>query len=433
MLYKQVTENCFQSSVGPDGLSPDAFARCLTRASDALDRLRTWAREDELPLLRLPFQRDELPAMGELANTLRDTYSHVVVLGTGGSSLGAQALVALAHPAVRERLIFCDNLDGRSFAMLMERLDMARTCFIVVSKSGGTAETLAQTLVALGAVRGAMGDDGLKVRFLVITEPADNPLRRLAARWSLSVMDHDPAIGGRFSVFSIVGILPGLIAGVDAAALRGGAAHVLEATLAAEEPGAAPAAVGACLAVAAMQQGLGASVVMPYCDGLGPFAMWYRQLWAESLGKNGSGSTPVPALGPVDQHSQLQLYLDGPADKLFTLILRDDAGTGPAIPTDLAAGDPALAYLEGRTIGDLVAAEGRATAETLIRRGRPLREFHIRRLDEATLGALMMHFMLETVIAAHLLDVDPFDQPAVEEGKILTRQYLSETAVDEGT
>ena len=163
---------------------------------------------------------------------------------------------------------------------------------------------------------------------------------------------------------------------------------------------------------------------MAYADRLERFTRWYVQLWAESLGKDGKGTTPIGALGPVDQHSQLQLYIAGPRDKLFTIVTVASAGRGPRMAADLArlAGEPEFA---GKTIGDLVAAEGRATAETLARNGCPVRTIHLERLDEAALGELLMHFMLETIIAAHLLGVDPFDQPAVEEGKVLAKRYLT--------
>ncbi len=167
-----------------------------------------------------------------------------------------------------------------------------------------------------------------------------------------------------------------------------------------------------------------ANVMMPYADRLARFAAWYVQLWGESLGKDGKGTTPVAALGPVDQHSQLQLYLGGTPQHFVTVIRTACEGTGPRIAADLAelAG---AAYLAGRTAGDLVAAQQRAIPEALIEAGRPVRSIDLERLDEATLGALMMHFMLETILAAHLLGVDPFDQPAVESGKVLTRRYLA--------
>jgi glucose-6-phosphate isomerase len=166
------------------------------------------------------------------------------------------------------------------------------------------------------------------------------------------------------------------------------------------------------------------AVMMAYADRLERFTRWYVQLWAESLGKDGKGTTPLAALGPVDQHSQLQLFIAGPPDKLFTIITVAPAGRGPRIDADLAklAGEPGFA---GKTIGDLVAAQGRATAETLTRNGCPVRTIALDELDEAHMGELLMHFMLETIIAAHLFGVDPFDQPAVEQGKLLAKQYLA--------
>ena len=164
--------------------------------------------------------------------------------------------------------------------------------------------------------------------------------------------------------------------------------------------------------------------MMAYADRLEKFTKWYVQLWAESLGKDGKGTTPIAALGPVDQHSQLQLYIAGPRDKLFTIVTVGASGLGPRIDMELAkrAHEPGLG---GKTIGDLIAAQGRATAETLAKNGCPVRTIYIDTLDEAALGELLMHFMLETIIAAHLLNVDPYDQPAVEEGKVLAKKYLA--------
>jgi glucose-6-phosphate isomerase len=242
----------------------------------------------------------------------------------------------------------------------------------------------------------------------------------------MRVLDHDTRIGGRYTVLSNVALLPALIAGLDAAALRDGADQTLEATLGGAAPRDAPPALGAALAVGlAERRGIGITVLMPYVDRLAAFGLWFRQLWAESLGKDGKGTTPIRAVGAVDQHSQLQLYLGGPADKMFTLVMLDIAGQGEVIAPDLA-GDREVAYLAGRRLGDLLDAEQRATAATLVARGRPTRSFTLARLDEASLGALLMHFMLETIIAADLFGVNAFDQPAVEDGKVLARRYLSE-------
>ena len=236
-------------------------------------------------------------------------------------------------------------------------------------------------------------------------------------------MDHDPGVGGRFSVLTNVGLLPAAVCGLDIGAIRAGAADALAPVLASKPPAEVPAAVGAALAVA-LAASKPIAVMMAYADRLERFTRWYVQLWAESLGKDGKGTTPIGALGPVDQHSQLQLYIAGPRDKLFTVVTASPAGRGPRMAADLAklAGEPDFA---GKTIGDLVAAQGRATAETLAKNGCPVRTIHLAALDERHLGELLMHFMLETIIAARLLGVDPFDQPAVEEGKVLAKKYLA--------
>jgi glucose-6-phosphate isomerase len=239
------------------------------------------------------------------------------------------------------------------------------------------------------------------------------------------LLDHDPHVGGRFSVLTNVGLVPAVVAGLDVAAVRAGAAAALAPVLAGKAPADVPACVGAALAVTlAERNGKTISVLMAYADRLERFARWYVQLWAESLGKDGKGTTPIGALGPVDQHSQLQLYIAGPRDKLFTIVTASPAGRGPHMSADLSklSGEPDFS---GKTIGDLVAAQGRATAETLARNGCPVRTIHLERVDERHLGELLMHFMLETIIAAHLLGVDPFDQPAVEEGKMLAKKYLA--------
>jgi len=417
------------------GLAADTLAAALERAEAALETLRARHDDGGLPLLRLAEKRDDLPAIDEAARRLSDGASDVVLLGTGGSSLGGQTLAQLAGYAVPgvgalrgpPRVHFIDNLDALSFQFMLAGLPLASTRFVAISKSGGTAETLMQTIAALSAVKKA----GLEPRraFLGISEPAKagkrNGLRDLLSRHEVAMLDHDPGVGGRFSALTNVGLLPAAVLGLDIAAIRNGAAAALAPVLAKKKAADVPAALGAALAVAlAESKGKTISAVMAYCDRLERFTHWYVQLWAESLGKNGKGTTPVGALGPVDQHSQLQLYLGGPRDKLFTVVSVDSRGLGPRIDKELAAlaGEPGLG---GKTIGDLAAAEARATVETLAKNGCPVRTIQLAKLDEESLGELLMHFMLETIIAAHLIGVDAFDQPAVEEGKALAKKYLS--------
>jgi glucose-6-phosphate isomerase len=431
MPYHQDIAGCLAETVGSRGVTAGELDRDLARAKPALARLAQLRDDGSLPLLRLPARTDDLAALAPLVEEFRSRFAHVVVLGIGGSSLGGQTLLALADQGFgprrgAPRVHFMENIDPASFAALFAALDPGRTGIIVISKSGSTAEPLAQLLVSLDWLRRGLGTADIGDRVVAITEPKDNVLRRLARRHNMRVLDHDPEIGGRYAVLSNVGMLPALIAGLDAAALRQGAAAVLEATLGAPAPREAPPALGAALSVAlAERRGIRQSVLMPYVDRLASFGLWFRQLCAESLGKDGKGTTPIRAMGAVDQHSQLQLYLAGPPDKMFTLVVLDVAGEGERMAPDLAD-DRELAYLAGKTMGDLLAAEQRATAASLIGNGRPTRLFQLKRLDEQSLGALLMHFMLETMIAADLLGVDAFDQPAVEEGKVLARQYLAE-------
>jgi glucose-6-phosphate isomerase len=416
-----------------DHARPQNFAEMLGRTGTALDALRARHADGKLPLLHLPEKRDDIAGILGYATLLRDGSSDVVFLGTGGSSLGGQTLAQLsgyAVPgvgAVRDppRIHFMDNLDPDSYGTLLQRLPLKTSRFVAVSKSGGTGETLMQTIAALDAVKAAKLEP--QAHFLGISEPARagkaNGLRDLLAAHQVPMMDHDPGVGGRFSVLTNVGLLPAAVCGLDIGAIRQGAADALAPVLTREPPAEVPAAVGAALA-AALAPDKTISVMMAYADRLERFTKWYVQLWAESLGKDGKGTTPIGALGPVDQHSQLQLYIAGPRDKLFTVITTAPAGRGPRMNAELSklGGEPGFS---GKTIGDLVAAQGRATAETLAKNGCPVRTVHLPRLDERHLGELLMHFMLETIVAAHLLGVDPFDQPAVEEGKVLAKKYLA--------
>ncbi len=427
MPYKQITDTIFADCIGPGGLERPDFAPLREAARTAVAELQGEIAAGKHPCLSIANETADLASLSDRAEVLSGHCGRLLVIGTGGSSLGAQAAVALGRADAG--LVFLDGLDARRLAELIGSPDFARTGLLIVSKSGATPEVMAQALVLLPALREAVGPDALRQRVCLIVEPGDSALRRLGAHWELDVLDHDPAIGGRFSVLSLVGMFPALLAGVDAHALRGGANSTLDNFLQAS-PDLSPAAQGAALMAALNTScGVSTSVLMPYDDRLSAFAQWYRQLWAESLGKDGRGMTPVAARGPRDQHSQLQLWLDGPADKVFSLIVVESAEPGPRIDLE-AIGEAALddvAYLDGKTIGDVSAAMGRATADTLARRGRPVRVFQIGTLDAATLGGLFMHFMLETILAGRLLGVDPFGQPAVEEGKDLARRILRES------
>ena len=436
MALHHSIDGALEKNVGPHGVADKALGAALERAEAALDWLRARHADGGLPLLRLPEAHDDLPSIRNAGRRLADNATDIVILGTGGSSLGGQTLAQLAGHAVPgigalrppPRLHFMDNLDADTFGALLARLPHQTTRFVAISKSGGTAETLMQTIAALTAVKGQGLETRIPDLFFGLTELAKpgkrNGLRELLAAHRVPILDHHTGVGGRFSALTNVGLLPAAMLDLDIAAVRAGASLALAPVLTKNKAAEVPAALGGALAVAlAESKGKSISVLMAYADRLERFTHWYVQLWAESLGKDGKGTTPIAALGPVDQHSQVQLFIAGPRDKLFTVVTADAAGRGPRIDAGLArlAGEPDFG---GKTIGDLAAAEGRATAETLAKNGCPVRRIHLPRLDEESLGELLMHFMLETIIAAHLLGVDAFDQPAVEEGKVLAKKYL---------
>jgi glucose-6-phosphate isomerase len=437
MPLSQSVEGCLESAIGPLGLpSLDKNLRAL---EPRLASLRKAHADGTLPLLRVPEWRDDIEAARAALKTLSHGARTLVFFGTGGSSLGGQTLAQLGGWGIpgddkhgseeRPRTRFYDNLDPRTLELSLAGLDLKSARFVVISKSGGTPETLVQISAAVEAVRQAGLASRIPEMFLAVTEPAAkgkaNGLRALAEHFSIPVLDHDPNIGGRFSGLTTVGLLPALARGLDVVALRGGGQSVIDALLDAKNASAFAPAMGAAVAIGlAKERGVRANVMLPYSDRLSRFAAWYVQLWGESLGKGGEGTTPVAALGPVDQHSQLQLYLDGAPQHFITVLRTKCEGRGPQVPTDLARLASAD-YLAGRTTGDLVAAQQQAIPEALTKAGRPVRTIDIEILDERALGALMMHFMLETILSAHLLGVDPFDQPAVESGKVLTRRYLA--------
>jgi glucose-6-phosphate isomerase len=424
--------------VGPHGVAAKELDAALKQTDAALDWLRAGYADGSLPHLKIPEERGDLATIEGAAKRLRDGATDVVFLGTGGSSLGGQTLLQLAGHNVpgigtlrdKPRLHFLDNLDPQTFGEMLGKLPLSTTKFVAISKSGGTGETLMQTMAVLDALKRAGLEAKIPDLLLGLSEPAKaggrNGLRTMLERFKVPLLDHHTGIGGRFSVLTNVGLLPAAVAGLDIAAIRAGAAKAVAPVLAKKPAADVPPAVGAALSIALAQSGKNITVLMPYADRLAWLAKWYVQLWAESLGKDGKGTTPLAALGPVDQHSQLQLFIAGPRDKLFTIVTVGARGKGPRMPDDLAklCGEDTLG---GKTIGDLVAAQGRATAETLARNGCPVRTFHIDTVDEAAMGELLMHYMLETMIGARLLGVDAFDQPAVEEGKILAKRYITET------
>jgi glucose-6-phosphate isomerase len=369
-----------------------------------------------------------------------DRLSDVVVLGIGGSALGPIALrTALCAPqwnllddTARKgnpRLHVLDNVDPANISALLARLDLRRCIFIVTSKSGGTAETMAQYLIIRATLTEALGDAKAKERLVFVTDPEKGALRAIARSESVTTLDIPSNVGGRFSVLTPVGILPAALVGIDTADLLDGAAD-MRTRCASSVIGKNIAGVYAALQFLADQRhGRHIQVLMPYSDALRDMADWFVQLWAESLGKHrtpndaGVGPTPLGALGATDQHSKVQLFMEGPPDKTVTFIAVDQGGTDVEIPK-LHQDIPELAYLGGHRLSELLDIERRATAGALARRGRPNMSLAMERVDAWHVGSLLMFLELATAYAGQLYGVNAFDQPGVELGKQFTYAML---------
>jgi glucose-6-phosphate isomerase len=389
---------------------PNIEAAFRAKAVKCADKLSQQTR----PMLDISASTTDMAAWEKASHQLKQ-YERIVVLGTGGSSLGAKTLCALSTKKSPE-IIFFDNIDPTTFDHFFEDHNLSKTAFLVISKSGSTAETLCQALCVLEKLPNAAPG-----QIVAITEPKESPLQKLAKKRGWPCLDHPTDIGGRFSVLSIVGLLPAMLAGVDIKKVREGAHNHWNSFK--KSPSQSPATLAAALHVQLYKtMDISYTVFMPYIDRFENLAKWFRQLWAESLGKEDMGLTPIDAYGTVDQHSQLQLYLDGPKDKFFTVVTTDMEGKGPKI--NIFDQTP---YLENRTMGDLMAAEQKATIDTLTNHGCPTRHIHLNEVNEETLGTLLAQLMLETMLVADMLGVDAFSQPAVEESKRLTRQYLMES------
>ncbi|HEX5005440.1 MAG TPA: glucose-6-phosphate isomerase [Gemmatimonadales bacterium] len=422
---------------GEHGLPRRRLDELARRFGAVQAEVRARSAAGEYGFHRLARQPETVRQISAFAEGLGQAHDHVLVLGIGGSALGTRALLsALRPPAWNElddegrefypRLTLLDNVDPTSVAAALRRIDPRRVLVNVISKSGGTAETLAQYLVVRQWLDEALG--GAASRHLVFTtDPARGALRELATREGIATLEVPPDVGGRFSVLSPVGLLPAALVGIDIAALVDGAARAV-ATAEGDDLLQNPAALYAALLWAAdAQAGARLHVLMPYSDRLRDLAEWFRQLWAESLGKRldregrvvHTGPTPIAALGATDQHSQVQLFMEGPFDKVVTFLTVADHGEEVTIPAPEGLPED-LASLGGHSLGALLHAEYEATSAALARMGRMNCTLSLPDLSPATIGELLMFFQLATGYAGCWYGVNPFDQPGVELGKRLT-------------
>jgi glucose-6-phosphate isomerase len=432
------------AGIGASGLGEADLDRIAPRASAAVATTLARRASGEIGFLDLPDDRATARAAMDWARALPPEIDTVVVLGIGGSSLGPRALYSALAPAwdplrsrspgMPRRLLFPDNVDPQTVRAVLDLCPPERTLFNVVTKSGGTAETAAQLMIVHDHLERRLGAENARRHLVATTDPAKGALRRLATTLGWTTFAVPPSVGGRFSVLSAVGLVPAAAAGLDVIGLLDGAARMRDRVLATDDLRQNPALLlAALLHLHHVERGRPLTVMMSYVDALYDTADWFRQLWAESLGKEkatdgriiNTGPTPIAARGATDQHSQLQLYAEGPDDKAFLMLSVRDRGVEVKMPTaGTIAGDPDYAYLAGRGVGELLDAELRGTIGSLRGRRRPVAEVQLDRPSAGGLGELIMLLEAATAFAGPLYDVDPYDQPGVEEAKRLAYAAL---------
>ncbi len=370
-----------------------------------------------LPSLTITFDQKLLEKTIETSQKFAKNKKRFIVFGTGGSNLGARALINIYQHKLNKKIDFYDNIDPVIFEKSLGNIDFAFTGFIIISKSGATPETLCQ----LGAIiQLALDKKSLSTFYsncMFITEFKDSPMFNIAKTNDCLLLEHKKDIGGRYSIFSNVGMVPAIISGLEVREIQKGARGVLEKDQNDD-----------CFKLGQLfkfqpQINFNSSVIMTYSDVLQYFGKWYLQLWAESIGKDKKGITAIHSVGTTDNHSQLQLFLDGPTDKFFTFITTTHSNKGLKINADIM-NEAKVDYLVNKKMGDLMQAEQQATLDIFTQNNIKFREIFIPNIDLYSMGSLMAMSIIETVAACVYFEVDPFNQPAVEQGKILTKKYL---------
>lgn len=445
--------NCLSDRVGAHGLdaasiapgSPAAKAAGEMTASLEKTKNTGWERWRGLPFD--PMRREHVSAVSSIVERCRGKFDNMVVLGIGGSALGNIALQSALNPPTYNllpsgkrpgggpRMFVVDNVDPAYFGAVLkfcEQSDQSggglkRTLFNVVSKSGETAETAAQFMTIRAMLIEKLGREKHGENIVAVTDPARGTMRQICNDNGYATMPVPDGVGGRFSVLSPVGLFSAAMCGIDINALLDGAAE-MDKRCSVPDLSKNPAAMIATLLTRlGREKGKTVHVMMPYSNALYLLADWYRQLWAESLGKRFdrqgkevfTGFTPVKALGTTDQHSQVQLYREGPNDKVFCMVEVKDFG-GDELPIPTGLGVDAIRYLEGSKFGTLLNAEKRATEFAFVESQRPNFTIEFPRIDAHHVGQFIALWEMVTAYCGLILNIDAYDQPAVETGKVAT-------------
>jgi len=424
--------NAMAEMVGGKGIAKADIDGAKERVDSAFDTLdgRDMTGWRDLPAGQGEIVEDIIAT----AKDIRARFDNFVVLGIGGSALGPIAVYqALSQGDVGINLVVEDNVDPERLARVFNGLDLKKTMFNVVTKSGKTSETMAQMMAAADMLKNA----GLKLsdHIIATTDAANGNLVKIVKEEGLKSFVIPAGVGGRFSELCPVGLLPAAVCGFDIKQMLAGAADMDDICTRRENN---PAATYAMLHVIGMEKGMNISVMLPYADSLKYMSDWYAQLWAESLGKRVTldgkevfaGQTPVKSLGVTDQHSQVQLYTEGPFDKIITFLRVENFKNDMDIPTAFEYVED-IAFLCGKTFGALLEAERSATEYALMKAGRANVTITLTEVDAYSVGALLYFFEMATAFAGEMLGINTYDQPGVEEGKRATFALMGKPGFEE--
>ena len=425
--------NLLAARIGAEhGLKEEELAGFAPQARQAVQEISQERQEGQHPFLDLPYDQKMTSEVKAAISELKDKFENLVVLGIGGSALGSKALHSalsppfynlLAKQSRGPRFFILDNIDPELVGGLLKQIEPEKTLFTVISKSGSTAETVAQFLFFRGLLKERLGE-GFAGHILAITDPAKGDLRKIAQCEGYLTLPVPPGIGGRYSVLSPVGLFPAGFVGIDTDGLLEGARWMDEHCRGEDMLKNPVLAFASTLYLLHTKKGKSIAVMMPYANALYDLADWFRQLWAESLGKKFSlsgeeiytGQTPVKALGTTDQHSQLQLYAEGPFDKVIIFLavekFRDEIKIPPGLEEYDAAG-----YLAGKNLSQLLFSELQGTEVALTRAKRPNLRISLSEISAFTIGALLYMLELATALAGKFYRVNTFDQLGVEASK----------------
>ena len=411
---KHNINNCFIDSV----IKKDSYKSSLKKINFIIDQIKK-SKEPLLLSFLNQFNNYQKEELNKLGSYYQKNFKDVIILGTGGSSKAGRTFVQIAYRTFGRspkfpKITFLENIHFQDYNDLFKKINLKKTGIIVISKSGETNETLVQFLIFLSKYKESFQKQKIEKYFTVITKKGSSSLRNLANDFSIGVIDLDNNLSGRFSAFSPIGLLPAAISGLNVQNITKGALSLLNEYLKKQQ---IIPSEGAALHYAAQNSKINISVLLTYTERLRNFGYWHEQLIAESLGKKNKGFTPVHSMGATDQHSLLQLFLEGPKDKLITFITLKKQKDQIKINNNLISKVKKLSFLKKESLNKLLDFEMEKVCRLLNEYKRPYRTIILNKCAEFEIGYLMMNFMLETIILAYLNNLNPFDQPAIDKGK----------------